>query len=113
MTTPEKAAEKASSRSTSRRVAVAIPHPRVAWPSRSSAISSVAPEDGDDDLSLGVSGSEIPERLGSLAQLILPVDHRCHRSGLEQLLQDDQIFLLDLRQKRSHHPAAPAQRTET
>ena len=38
----------------------------------------------EDDLAPGVSLSEIPESFGSLAELVTPVDDRCHRSGLEQ-----------------------------
>ena len=48
--------------------------------------------DGDDDLSSGVSFSEIPKSLGSLAQPIGPIDDRPDLSGLDELLQDNQIL---------------------
>jgi hypothetical protein len=67
---------------------------------------------GDDDFSLSVSLSEIPERFGDSTQFVLPVYDRCQCPGLEKLLQDDQVLFLDLRQKRSHHTAAPGKRTD-
>jgi len=80
---------------------------------RSRKSDSVVADDGDDDLSSGVSLAEIPERFWDLGQLVLPVYDRSDRSGFEKLLQDHQIILLYLRQKRSHDTAAVGHRTET
>src|SRR4051812_33411667 len=77
------------------------------WQGRRSRKSdSVVGDDIDDDFSSRVSLAEIPERFCCLTQLVPLVDDRSDRSGFEKLLQDDQIRLVDLRQERSHHPAA-------
>src|SRR5207247_6526004 len=47
--------------------------------------------DGDDDLPLGVSLAHVLEGVGGLAQLVAPLDHRLHLSGLEQLSECHQI----------------------
>ena len=61
---------------------------------------------GDDDLSLGVSFSQVPESLGDFAQLVTPVYDRCHFSGLEKLSQDHHVRLAELRDEEDDLPAA-------
>src|SRR5712691_829931 len=61
---------------------------------------------GDDDLSLSVSFSHVPESVGDLAQLVTPVDDRCHFPGLEKLSQDHHVRLVELRHKEDDLLAA-------
>jgi len=68
--------------------------------------------DGDHDFSAGVSVTEIPERFGRLTQLVLAVDDRCHRSGVEKLPEDHEIRFVDLRQERSRNAAAATDRSK-
>ena len=61
---------------------------------------------GDDDLSLGVSFSHVLESVGDFAQLVTPVDDRCHFSGLEKVLQDHHVRLVELRDEEDSLLAA-------
>src|SRR3989304_3360648 len=61
---------------------------------------------GDDVLALGVSFSHGPESVGDFAQLITPVDDRCHFSGLEKLSQDHHVRPVRLRQEENDLLAA-------
>src|SRR5712691_8388365 len=61
---------------------------------------------GDDDLSLGVSFSHVPESVGDSAQLITPVYDRCHFFGLEKLSQDHHVRLVELRDEENDLLAA-------
>lgn len=56
--------------------------------------------------SSGVSFSHVPESVGDVAQLVTPVDDRCHFSGLEKLSQDHHIRLVELRDKENDLLAA-------
>src|SRR6266487_3617458 len=51
---------------------------------------------GNNDLSLSVSFSQVPESVGDIAQLIAPVDDRCHLSALEKLPHDLQVLSVRL-----------------
>jgi hypothetical protein len=59
--------------------------------------SDVRASHGDDDLSLGVSLSQVPESVCDLVQLETPVYDSCHFPGREKLLQDDHVGLVELR----------------
>src|SRR3970040_257878 len=61
---------------------------------------------GDDDLSLGVSFSHVPESVGDLAQLVPPVYDRRHLSGLEKLVENDHVRLVELGDEEDDLPAA-------
>src|SRR5713226_4891310 len=61
---------------------------------------------GDDDLSLGVSFSHVPESVGDFAQLVTPVNDRCHLSGLEKVSQDHHVRLVRLRHEENDLLAA-------
>ena len=55
-------------------------------------LSRARVSDGDDDLSLGVSFSLVPEGLRQFAQLVAPIDDRRDLSGFDELLQDGQVL---------------------
>src|SRR6266540_3916627 len=60
----------------------------------------------DHDLALGVPFPHVPERLGDVAQLVAPVDHRLHRSGFEQLPEHVEVRPVRLRDEEDRLPAA-------
>src|SRR5690348_10427413 len=62
---------------------------------------------GEDDLSLGVSFAQVPQRVGSLAQRVAPVYDRCDLFGREKLLEHEQVRLVDLRHEVNDLLAAP------
>src|SRR5688572_29973779 len=47
---------------------------------------------GDDDLSLRVSFSLVPESIGDLAQGVKPIDDRRDLARFDQILQDSQVL---------------------
>lgn len=57
---------------------------------------------GDDDLALSMSGFEITDRLRGLAQRIRSVDDWRDVSGVDELLQNDQVLFADLCQEREY-----------
>src|SRR6266568_7078069 len=77
---------------------------------------------GNNDLSLSVSFSQIPESVGDIAQLIAPVDGRCHLSALEKFPHDLHVLsvrlcleeddLLAATQRSQAYPDDVAQRPE-
>src|SRR3954452_13763491 len=50
----------------------------------------------DHDLAASVPLAEVAESVGDLAQLVPPVDDRCHLAGLEELGQYSQVGLVQL-----------------
>jgi hypothetical protein len=56
----------------------------------------------DDDFSLGVSFFQTPDGLGGLAQRVRPVDYRRELAGLDELLEDDHVFLVWFHREASH-----------
>src|SRR6266849_1012467 len=60
----------------------------------------------EDDFSLGVSLSQVPECVGDFAQLVTPVYDRCHFSVLEKLYQDYHVRLVELRHEEDDPLAA-------
>src|SRR2546430_17186394 len=61
---------------------------------------------GDDDLSLSVSFSHVPEGIRDLVQLVTPVDDRFHLPGFEQVSQDDHVGHVELRDEEKRPLAA-------
>src|SRR5437660_340882 len=47
----------------------------------------------DDDFGPSLTGSDVANGIGSLAQRERPIDHRRQLSGLDELLEDDEVVI--------------------
>ena len=57
---------------------------------------------GDDDLSLGVSFSLVPESIRDLTQGVTPIDDRRDLSRLDEILQDSEVVSVVPHDERAH-----------
>ena len=57
---------------------------------------------GDDDLSLGVSFSLVPESIRDLTQGVTPIDDRRDLSGFDEILQDGQVLAVVPHDEHAH-----------